>query len=101
LPRGIKQAQQAGGCSGQDLLQGRAALPDRLQDVAERGADRILGMNFADGLTWRDELLFLPAPGRLTVEANPVLMPAGIRIGRVAMPHAGEQEKRAAGFNGH
>ena len=39
-----------------------------------------------------------PAAGDFTVKADPVFMPAGFRVGRVAMPDSGKKQESMTGL---
>ena len=99
LLRGVKQAQQIGGCAGKNLLERRAVCPYRLHHAAEGGQHGVLGIDFQDGMFFGDEPVLQPAAGDFAVETDPMLMPAGFRVWRVAMPDSGKKQERVAGFD--
>ena len=90
LLRGVKQAQQVGGCAGKNLLERRAVCSHGLHHAAEGGQHGVFGVDFQDGMFFGDEPVLKPAAGDFAIEADPMFMPASLRVWRVAMPDSGK-----------
>ena len=90
LLRGVKQAQQVGGCPSKNLLQRRAVCPHGLHHAAEGGQHGVLGIDFQDGMFFGDEPVLEPAAGNFAIETDPMFMPASFGVWRVAVPDSGK-----------
>ncbi len=98
---GIKQAQQVASGAGQDLLEGGTVSPDGLDYAGEGCQDSILGIDVEDRLFRGNEPVPEPFAGAFAVESNPVFVPSGLGVGRVAMPDSWKKQESMARFDAH
>ena len=97
---GVGQAHQIVRRASKDLLECRAVRPNGLHYPAEGGKHGVLGMDFDDGIFCREQLVPKPTAGDFAIKADPVFVPAGFPVGRVAMPDFWKKKENMAGFNG-
>ena len=94
LLRGINQAHQIVRRARQDLLECRAIRADGLHYPAEGGKHSVFRIHLENGVFGSEKSVPKPAAGNFAIESNPVLVPAGFRVGGIAMPDSWKKQDR-------